>query len=359
MNPHATPKEYNALKDVVTRISDDLNDKQFVLLFGHNGTGKTRLSMEFKEIAKQNGGRDTLYFNAFTEDLFWWDNDLDGDAERYLNINSKSAFFEGFKELEMETRIFEFLRRYADYNFRIDYETWRIVFYRDDAENIKISRGEQNQFIWCVYLTVCQLVIDGQEAYDWVKTLYIDDPVSSLDDSNVIAIACDLAGLLRDSELKAVISTHHSLFFNVMYNELKGKKCYYYHRSKAGDIYTLTNTDDLPFFHHVALLAEVKKAIDENRLFTYHFNVMRNIMEKTAAFFGLPNFQACIHDVENEARFNRAVQLYSHGGHSLYEPRQMGTDNVTLFADIYDSFMKHYAFRIPELEKKPEATNDS
>jgi hypothetical protein len=35
--------------------------------------------MEFKDKGKQHGKSDTLYFNAFTEDLFYWDNDLDND----------------------------------------------------------------------------------------------------------------------------------------------------------------------------------------------------------------------------------------------------------------------------------------
>jgi len=47
-----------------------------VLLYAYNGIGKTRTSMAFKDIAKGEGEADTLYFNAFTEDLFTWDNDF-------------------------------------------------------------------------------------------------------------------------------------------------------------------------------------------------------------------------------------------------------------------------------------------
>ncbi|MDZ7796478.1 MAG: hypothetical protein U5N56_05295 [Candidatus Marinimicrobia bacterium] len=52
------------------------------MLFAYNGTGKTRLSMNFRQAGKtvDDEGtvldRDTLYFNAFTEDLFFWDNDF-------------------------------------------------------------------------------------------------------------------------------------------------------------------------------------------------------------------------------------------------------------------------------------------
>lgn len=98
------------------------------------------------------------------------------------------------------------------------------LFSKGEEDKIKISRGEENIFIWCVFLAICELVIDGAEAYSWVKYIYIDDPVSSLDDNNVIAIANDLGNLLKkdSGKRKIVISSHHHLFFNVMYNDLKG-----------------------------------------------------------------------------------------------------------------------------------------
>jgi len=46
--------------------------KKAILIFAYNGTGKTRLSMAFKDLGKHGDQRDTLYFNAFTEDLFTW-----------------------------------------------------------------------------------------------------------------------------------------------------------------------------------------------------------------------------------------------------------------------------------------------
>ena len=67
------------------------------------------------------------------------------------------------------------------------------------SERIKISRGEENIFIWCMFMAICERVIDGHPSYHWVKHLYIDDPVSSLDDNNAIAMACDLSALLRNA----------------------------------------------------------------------------------------------------------------------------------------------------------------
>jgi hypothetical protein len=95
---------YRNLKTLVARLRDDLNTPtkpiSLVLIYAYNRTGKTRLSMEFKDAGKRKtkknptGTPDTLYFNAFTEDLFVWENDLEGDSVRRLQLNEKSSFFD-------------------------------------------------------------------------------------------------------------------------------------------------------------------------------------------------------------------------------------------------------------------------
>lgn len=368
-------KNRKSLRKVVELLRDDLRQSDnggvdFVLLYAYNGTGKTRLSMEFKEAGKRKRGqdRDTLYFNAFTEDLFHWDNDLMGDANRVLQINSESKFFEGFKELALEEKIFAYLARYSNFNFKVDYDNWNVSFsklvknprFRPDSEepetivqdNIKISRGEENIFVWCVFLAICELVIDGSEAYSWVKYFYIDDPISSLDDNNAIAVGSDLAKLLKRSigKVKAVISSHHSLFFNVMCNELKKQshKSYFIY-SRNGDGYSLQSTTDTPFFHHVAMLSELKRAADAGRLYANHFNVLRGVLEKTSAFFGFKDFSGCIHGIEDEVLFSRALNLLSHGDYSLFDPKELTEDNKQLFNSILNGFLERYTFDLPDI----------
>lgn len=374
-----TPKitKFKSLSDIAVRFRSDLKDLDFVLLYAYNGTGKTRLSMEFKDRGKRGGQdkRDTLYFNAYTEDLFHWDNDLEYDSDRVLKINAESNFFNGFRQLALEDKIFEYLKRYATFNFKIDYEKWEISFSKeipnpaytldnDQPEtvvqnNIKVSRGEENIFIWCIFLAICELVIDGAESYDWVKYIYIDDPISSLDDNNAIAVASDLSKLLLKGvgKVDVVISSHHHLFFNVICNELKKKKSkrYFLHKSGANG-YTLRATDETPYFHHVALLSELKgllpkenQTIHDVRIKTYHFNMLRSIMEKTATFFGYKDFSMCIHGVKDEVLYSRALNLLSHGKYSIYEPVEMGDDTKDLFVKILGEFLNKYEFELPEI----------
>ena len=74
--------------------------KKSVFLYAYNGTGKTRLSTDFKNLGREPtvSHRDTLYFNAFTEDLFHWDNDLENDRERVLKIHEDLRFFAGLRD---------------------------------------------------------------------------------------------------------------------------------------------------------------------------------------------------------------------------------------------------------------------
>lgn len=365
--------KYKSLKNVAVRLRDDLNNHHFVLLYAYNGTGKTRLSMEFKDISKKkkkNPATDTLYYNAYTEDLFHWNNDLENDLERHLIINTQSAFFNGFKELALDEKIFSYLERYADFNFDLDFTKKTISFKKqvrnpkfkpDSGEpeyiiqsDIKVSRGEENIFIWCIFLVLIELVIDddGNGPYNWVKNIYIDDPISSLDDNNAIGVASDLAKLLKKGKdkVKVVISSHHSLFYNVMYNELKKieHKSHFLHKDGA-DGYILRATDETPFFHHVAILTELKKVSENGTVNTYHFNMLRAILEKTSTFFGYDDFSSCITGVEDELLFSRALNLLSHGKYSIYQPVVMNEDNKELFNRILTAFLGKYEFQLPEI----------
>ena len=378
-----TPKirRYQNLTTLARRLRSDVNDFHSVLLYAFNRTGKTRLSMEFKDQGKRKGQGtpDTLYFNAYTEDLFVWHNDLVGGTDRHLKINENSKFLKGLTELALDETIAGYLSRYADFEFDIDYNTWVVTFRKGDDERIKISRGEENIFIWCMFMAICERVIDGHPSYQWVKHLYIDDPISSLDDNNAIAVACDLAALLRKAAarrdtnrerdpLRTVFSSHHALFFNVMCNELgrtredqeKVKlKRYFLHRPDSAGAFTLRATGDTPYFHHVATLAELQSCLRSGTLYTYHFNALRSILEKTASFFGHEDLRVCLAGLQDEALYNRALNLLSHGKYAINEPVEMVDDNKELFRRILNDVLDRFQFALPELvpETTPQRVN--
>lgn len=397
---------FQDLPSLAAHLRTLLTDKRFIVLYAYNGTGKTRLSTEFKNLGKKvdaDGNvieRDTLYFNAYTEDLFNWDNDLENDAQRVLELNDGSTFFDGIRDFSMDVKIGKLLERYADFDFRIEYDRRRppvppetkevslrpaVVFFRErDSANtpqpIKVSRGEENLFIWCFFLAIAELAMSKEKppvaadptavsagaSYDWVKYLFVDDPISSLDEQNAVAVAAHLATMLKDdaNTLKTVVSTHHPLFFNVLFNELsrvKGNRFFFLGRSSSGD-YSLIDTGDTPFFHHVACLIELHEAARSGRIFTHNFNMLRVIAEKTASFLGYDKFQDCIKRDDDDADgvlHNRLLNLLSHGKYSLYEPREMLDENKQHFKRMLAVFTERFMFnpgRFPplKLDEQPE-----
>jgi hypothetical protein len=361
------------LPALAQHLRTELQNKKFMLLYAYNGTGKTRLSTAFKDLGKNGEERDTLYFNAFTEDLFNWDNDLANDRERVLKINKDSRFFAGLGELEMDNRIRPLLNRYADFAFRIDTTEWEVSFSRDlerdgvltTVEDIKVSRGEENIFIWCFFLAIVQLVLDGAEAYKWVKYVYIDDPISSLDEHNAITVANHLAQLLLkagNNAPRTVVSSHHTLFFNVLGNELKKKaKRLLLSRDVSGSGFVLRNTGNTPFFQHVFNLSELEKAQRSGDLYTHHFNMLRSILEKTASFHGYASFGDCVRPTGDDADrtlHTRVVNIMSHGNYSLYEPVEMLEENKELFRTILEDFRRNFPFNPDPFQEDEEAATE-
>lgn len=357
------------LTDLAIHLRKELASKNFILLYAFNGTGKTRLSTTFKNLGKVDDEPDTLYFNAFTEDLFFWDNDLKEDRQRKLKINRESRFITALWELEMETRIRPFLRRYADFDFRIDLDEWEIIFtrkvpnpnYIEDTDNqdqertiieahIKVSRGEENIFVWCFFLAVVRLAMDGIEAYKWVKYIYIDDPISSLDENNAIAVANHLTQMIMRSKNSrpTVVSTHHPLFFNVLCNEF-GKKArkYFLKTETSSKEYILNDVDGQEFLHHLSTLAELNEMQKSGALYSHHFNMLRRVMEQTANYFGMSSWKDCVKPEEDDPDkmlYERILNVMSHGDYSVFEPKEMVDENKDLFRRIFRQFISIHPF---------------
>ena len=116
------------MSKTLTEIAEELkgSDKKVQLIYAFNGTGKTRLSREFKQlIACKNSGdeenveqnqpalsRDKiLYYNALTEDLFYWDNDLEDDAGHKLKIQPNTFTDWILRDRGQDRNIIENLQR--------------------------------------------------------------------------------------------------------------------------------------------------------------------------------------------------------------------------------------------------------
>ena len=102
---------------------------------------------------------------------------------------------------------------------------------RNDSEFVKISKGEESCFIWSVFYSLMEQVVSvlniaekesrETDQFNDLEYIFIDDPVSSLDDKHLIELAVNIAELIKSStsELKFIITTHNPLFYNVLFNE--------------------------------------------------------------------------------------------------------------------------------------------
>ncbi|AXY60987.1 AAA family ATPase [Acinetobacter sp. WCHAc010052] len=312
------------------------------LIYAFNGTGKTRLSREFKKLIVDSEGGGTsptrekiLYYNAFTEDLFYWDNDLEGDSEPKLKIQPNTYtdwLLTLLKDLGQDGNIVKYFQHYTNDkltpSFSTDLTEVTFTFERGDNENsetLKISKGEESNFIWSVFYTLLDQVITilnvadqtdrETNQFDQLEYVFIDDPVSSLDENHLIELAVNLSNLIKSSQsnLKFVITTHSPLFYNVLYNELKNKSCYLLEKFEDGS-YTLAEKhgdSNKSFSYHLYLKETIEKAIGEGAVQKYHFTLLRNLYEKTASFLGYPKWSELLPG-DKEAYFNRIIQFTSH-----------------------------------------------
>lgn len=165
-------------------------------------------------------------------------------------------------------------------------------------------------------LNVAEPTARETDQFNQLEYVFIDDPVSSLDENHLIQLAVDLASLIKSSKseyLKFIITTHNPLFYNVLFNELNSKVCYLLARFEDGkfDLQEKQGDSNKSFSYHLYLKQTIEKAIAENKIEKYHFTLLRNLYEKTASFLGYPRWSELLPD-NKEAYLNRIIQFTSH-----------------------------------------------
>ncbi len=328
------------LAEIAQQLSG--TDKKVQLIYAFNGTGKTRLSRAFKyEIDPKQEGDDAsseladkkiIYYSAFTEDLFYWDNDLGQDAEPILKIQPNAFTKWVLEEQGQELSIARTFQHYTSDkltpHFNDDFSSVSFSFERGNQEpepHIKISKGEESNFIWSVFNALLEQVIAelnipeaadrSADVFNKLTYVFIDDPVSSLDENHLIELAVNLAALIKSSEsgLKFIITTHNPLFYNVLFNEFGNKGCYMLERLE-GDRFVLSEKkgdSNKSFSYHLHLLQTIEQAIADSKVECYHFTLLRNLYEKTSSFLGYTKWADLLPD-DKQLYYSRIINFTSH-----------------------------------------------
>lgn len=365
-------------------IAEQLTDtnKKVQLIYAFNGSGKTRLSREFKQlVAHKNDISDMveeadqvelsrskiLYYNAFTEDLFYWDNDLESDAEPKLKIQRNSFTDWVLKDQGQDQNIITNFQRYTNQwltpHFNEDFTEVTFSLERGDDErsdNLKIAKGEESNFIWSIFQTLIDQVInilnvtelDQRETnqFDQLEYVFIDDPVSSLDENHLIELAVTLAELIRSSEsdLMFIITTHNPFFYNVLHSELNSKACYLLERFEDGTFALIDKQGaaNKSFSYHHHLKQTLEQAIADNSIQKYHFTLLRNLYEKTANFLGYDHWSDLLDSApgDKQGYLSRIIQFSSHRTLSYEEVAQPTEPEKQMVGLLLDNLLENYGF---------------
>ena len=82
------------IENIASELRDDSTSVQ--LLYAFNSVGKTRLSVAYKNATKEEDGTHAgNYYNAYSEDLFVWNNDIE-NGEANIDSPSSRAVSAGF-----------------------------------------------------------------------------------------------------------------------------------------------------------------------------------------------------------------------------------------------------------------------
>lgn len=394
------------MSKTLEQIAKDLvaADKKVQLIYAFNGTGKTRLSRVLKGIvdpkdenAEEPRQAKLLYYNAFTEDLFHWDNDLEDDTERKLLIKNNAYTALLFDDLGLQANVVETFKRYTGSDvepvFSSDNES--ITFPRQEVletegkdptpiqteqgdlilavtENIKISRGEESNLVWSIFHTMLVQALEELSndkvdqritpAFNELTHVFIDDPVSSLDDNHLIELAVDIATLIREDKTKTkyIVTTHNPLFFNVLEKEFERKCDTSKYKRKHSTAFILKKLspgmlklvevgEERPFSYHLYLLQKLQSAIETNQIEKYHFVVLRNILEKTATFLGHKHWGWLVElgiDTSTDAFHQRIINLSSHSKHAGEEVAFMTEEDKQTLAKLVEQLTTKLGFNV-------------
>ena len=345
--------------DSIKNKFDSSNNNNLSILYAFNSTGKTRMSTIIQNEHEED---EVLCYNAFTEDLFWWDND-----NFVFKVNPNSWIVSFINEQGLENDIIDNYKELVNTKVEPNFNLIKgeIVFYNatgdEDAEkNIKISRAEESIFIWSIFYTILATAIDNlnsnsddrtTECFNKLKYIIIDDPVSSIDDSRIILMAiklCEIINEYKNNNLSILITTHHALFYNVLFNTLsRDKKNGNYKFTplilmKNNKVYELKEQKkDTPIGYHLTLIDNIKKDIKNNTLQKYHFNLFRSLLEKTSNFLGYSNWSECVGG-NNKKEFLRTVNLYSHSRLSDMEYNELTEHDKEIFIETFNTFIDDF-----------------
>jgi wobble nucleotide-excising tRNase len=229
-----------------------------------------------------------------------------------------------------------------------------ISFFKSEQDNTpyKISRGEERIFIWCFFLALFEVEEFSQKQN---RHILIDDPVSSLDESNVLLTAQWIFDLITSEFRKKrfIISTHHIGLFSILgtwlgrMDEKNALHDLYILKSDKDNL-TLRNTNQEVFLYHLHLLQTLQNARN-GTLYKYHIVLLRQVLENVNSFLGSRKIGRLLSHIGVEDPDNKSdtINAYSHKQAFQLQASEMSEHEETVFEEVFDKLMAQYRFKLP------------
>lgn len=345
--------------ETIERLSDHLLNSmaglRSTLIYAPNTIGKTRLAQHLKD--RDPDG--VVLYNSYVEDVFTWDND-----RVVLKMNLESELLKTIETQGLDGAIVKNFQVFTNGRIEpiIDFASGEVSFgvhKGDDSatDGIKISRAEESIFVWCVYYSVLSEAIDtlvdrpdlrSTKDYDDLTLAVIDDPVSSMDDVRIVSVALALAALIKRAsnlDLKFLVTTHHALFFNVLFNSLrrtKKNRAYILQRGSSPGWILKHQSNDSPFSYHLGIINDIEHAISVNAIQRVHFNQFRALLEKTANFLGYSGGWSDLLTGPDAAVLTRVLNLYSHDRFADLNSAEVSEEYGNALKGEFEKFLKEF-----------------
>lgn len=342
------------------------------LIYAFNATGKTRLSKAFSESEDRLDsfeGINILYYNSFTEDLFYWDQVSGEDDGFCLKLRPNKFTDWILKEQGKDGDIIKFFQEYTnkkiDPKFSLDCR--EVTFsckYKLDNEldeydcNIKISKAEESIFIFSIFFVLLEGIGEvlgspqGEERetsiFDNLKYVFIDDPISSMDENYLIKLAVDLSILIncinKNSSIRFIVTTHDVSFYNVLYNEFGCKKGYILLRNEYEKFSLEERCGDSnrSFSYHLHLRELIEIAIRDEKIDRMCLMFLRNLYERTSSFLGYKRWSNLLPEEAQRSYYARIMNFYSHSNLSKKDSLDLPEDEKRVVKYLFSHIDKHF-----------------
>ena len=178
-----------------------------------------------------------------------------------------------------------------------------------------------------------------------------------MDDNNIFLTADTIVRLVEDNfntDRKIILTTHHIGLFSVLYDRFNyGEKSKRYEPNSAffmlkrqGEEVELKQFNKEVFLYHLHLMQVLDEA-RKTQLYTYHFVLLRQLLENIVSFLGKSQIKFVLQEINADKPEEKIYMLNSLSHKKVFVPqiKEMNEKEMEVFNEIFEKLLVKYNFR--------------